>query len=137
MKLKNFWRPWPLRRHRSDRRIADTSQVRSGREIVNRASFARRVPICAIKAVSGTLIFDLSYDRSVDGRFAADAHDRKWPVADVGEVHFDVCFEGVKRRSSRSVVTSAYDLRVQPVSATPLEVYRLAFRSPKSFAVAD
>ena len=34
-------------------------------------------------------------------------------------------------------VTSALALRVQPVSATPLEVYRLAFRSPRSFAVAD
>jgi hypothetical protein len=32
---------------------------------------------------------------------------------------------------------SAHPLRVQPVSATPLEVYRLAFRSPRSFAVAD
>ena len=31
------------------------------------------------------------------------------PLADVGEVHFNVCFEGVKRKSSRSVVTSAYD----------------------------
>ena len=35
------------------------------------------------------------------------------------------------------IATSTIWVRVQPVSATPLEVYRLAFRSPRSFAVAD
>ena len=34
------------------------------------------------------------------------------PIADVGEVHFYVRFEGVKRKSSRSIVTSAYDPNV-------------------------
>ena len=33
--------------------------------------------------------------------------------------------------------TSAFALRVQPVSATPLVVYRLAFGSPRSFAGVD
>ncbi len=32
---------------------------------------------------------------------------------------------------------SAYGVRVQPVSATPLVVYRLAFGSPRSFADVD
>jgi hypothetical protein len=44
---------------------------------------------------------------------------------------------GQERRFERASATSALPLRVQPVSATPLEVYRLAFRSPRSFAVAD
>jgi hypothetical protein len=29
------------------------------------------------------------------------------PIADVGEVYFNVCFEEVKRKSSRSLVTFA------------------------------
>ena len=33
--------------------------------------------------------------------------------------------------------TSALPLCVQPVSATPLAVYRLAFGSPRSFADVD
>jgi len=32
---------------------------------------------------------------------------------------------------------SVFALRVQPVSATPLVVYRLAFGSPRSFAGVD
>jgi len=33
--------------------------------------------------------------------------------------------------------TSAFRVCVQPVSATPLVVYRLAFESPRSFADVD
>jgi len=32
---------------------------------------------------------------------------------------------------------TGYDLRVQSISATPLAVYRPAFRSPRSFADVD
>src|ERR1700733_6295160 len=39
-----------------------------------------------------------------------------WPMSDVGEVHFYVCFEGVKRKSFRGIVTSAYD-RICAVTA--------------------
>ncbi len=39
------------------------------------------------------------------------------------------------RGESRVVAMS--NLRVQPVGATPLVVYRLVFRSPKSFADVD
>jgi hypothetical protein len=44
---------------------------------------------------------------------------------------------GPSRRFLQCKRMSAFGVRVQPVSATPLEVYRLAFRSPRSFAVAD
>jgi Arm DNA-binding domain len=40
-------------------------------------------------------------------------------------------------REARSRPTSALPLWVQPVSATPLIVYRLEFRSPRSFADVD
>ena len=36
-----------------------------------------------------------------------------------------------------AVLASAFWLWVQPVSATPLVVYRLAFRSPRFFADVD
>jgi hypothetical protein len=35
------------------------------------------------------------------------------------------------------VIVTAHQVRVQPVSATPLVVYRLAFGSPRSFAGVD
>src|SRR6476620_9952058 len=37
----------------------------------------------------------------------------------------------------KRVLVSQLPLRVQPVSATPLVVYRLAFGSPRSFAGVD
>jgi hypothetical protein len=41
------------------------------------------------------------------------------------------------RHFERTPATSAVPLCVQPVSATPLVVYRLAFGSPRSFADVD
>ena len=42
------------------------------------------------------------------------------------------------RRIRRTICArSGIDLCVQPVSATPLVVYRLAFGSPRSFADVD
>jgi hypothetical protein len=58
-----------------------------------------------------------------------------------GEDSFAVGISGSKNKtngySTIRVLVSVIGLRVQPVSATPLVVYRLAFGSPRSFAGVD
>ena len=44
---------------------------------------------------------------------------------------------GEEQTSQIGAISSAFDLCVQPVSATLLVVYRLAFGSPRSFADVD
>jgi hypothetical protein len=44
---------------------------------------------------------------------------------------------GSKEDAHRLIAGAAYTLRVQSISATPLAVYRPAFRSPRSFADVD
>ena len=41
-------------------------------------------------------------------RFNWRVFQQNRPIADVGAVYFNVCFEEVKRKSSRSLVTSAW-----------------------------
>jgi hypothetical protein len=55
-------------------------------------------------------------------------HDCLWPLADLGEVHFYVCFEGVKRKSSRSDVTSAYEPKAD-IARSIIPAFRTRRRS--------
>jgi hypothetical protein len=64
----------------------------------------------------------------------ANSEEKHEPVSDIDTA---VVVVGLKALDPEWPIREAIGVRVQPVSATPLEVYRLAFRSPRSFADAD
>ena len=60
-------------------------------------------------------------------------------VADINMPRMDglALLQKLQEKNISTVIVSAYGVCVQPVSATPLAVYRLAFGSPRSFADVD